>query len=108
MHAWARATPLGSLRVVHGPANDGDANAMYTACGADVNARDKIRNTPSHYASKGGYSEVARLLVEHGANIDVEDDEGRTAYQVASEKGHHDFARFLSDRGSKFKRNLLL
>ncbi len=26
------ATPLGFLRVVHGPANDGDGNAMYAAC----------------------------------------------------------------------------
>jgi hypothetical protein len=32
VHAWARATRLGSLRVVHGPANDGDDNAMHAAC----------------------------------------------------------------------------
>ena len=39
MHAWARATPLGSLRVVYGPANesmmmhdDGDDNTMYAEC----------------------------------------------------------------------------
>jgi len=35
VYAWARATPLGSLRVVHGPANDRDVrddNAMYAAC----------------------------------------------------------------------------
>ena len=32
VRAWARATPLGSLRVVHGPANDGDDHTMYAEC----------------------------------------------------------------------------
>ena len=37
--------------------------------GADVNARDKHKHTPLHYASKKASADVIKVLVDAGADI---------------------------------------
>ena len=44
----------------------------------DVNARDRRRWTPLHFAARTKNPAVVKLLIEAGADVNAEDDEGIT------------------------------
>lgn len=46
--------------------------------GVDVNAKDRRRWTPLHFAARTKNPEMVRLLIDAGAEINAEDDEGIT------------------------------
>jgi uncharacterized protein len=46
--------------------------------GVDVNAKDRRRWTPLHFAARTKSAPVVKLLIEAGAELDAEDDEGIT------------------------------
>ena len=60
------------------------------ACGADVNAQDKNRNTPLHIIAKcvdvemGTLREIIACLIDKGAHVDACNKDGKTAADVAS------------------------
>ena len=67
--------------------------------GSDINFRDKDGFTPLHAASRWGYVDVARLLLDCGSDVSARGRQSRTLY-VASRHGHLDVARLLIDRGA--------
>ena len=52
-------------------------------------------------AAKGGYSELAKLLLFNGADVNAKDDRGRTALMWAIESGHDEMAEILRKYGSR-------
>ena len=62
----------------------------------NVNARGCHREeTPLSVASRGGYSEVARVLLEHGADTETRDNETFSPLELSSETGHVEVVRVL-------------
>ncbi len=55
--------------------------------GADVAARDGDGNTPVHWASRAGHSEVLGLLLLKSCPLDVQNDAGETALHWAMRAG---------------------
>ena len=58
-------------RIVHVPAERGDANVVDTmlACGFDPNVKDHEGVTALHRAAMAGRAESVRVLLEHGADV---------------------------------------
>jgi len=52
-------------------------------CGADVEARDKLDDTPLHRAVKCGKTEMVAFLLSRGADIHAKGKRGLTPWQVA-------------------------
>lgn len=53
---------------------------------------DNSGNTPLHYASKGGHTELAKMLVGQGAVVEKRNAMRLTAYEVATD---HVIRQFL-------------
>ena len=69
--------------------------------GARVDARDKTRWSPLHYASKEGHvSVVALLLASAGVAVDGSDRNGSTPLALALEHGQADVASLLLSKGA--------
>ncbi len=86
--------------------------------GADVNAvssvfdfsgmKPKPGDVPMHFprggftallfAARGGFTECAKILLDHGADIKIADPDGTSALLLAIINGHFDTAAFLLDR----------
>lgn len=47
------------------------------------------------WASKNGYAEVVKLLIEEGSNLDMQDKKGRTALMLASRRFHTEVVSLL-------------
>ena len=68
----------------------------------DVNSRIFIRGeTPLQVTSRGGHTDLARLLIEHGAEAAVQSEIGSTPLHEASFGGHVDLARLLIEHGAE-------
>ncbi|WP_404827691.1 ankyrin repeat domain-containing protein [Flavobacterium shii] len=63
--------------------------------GADVNAQDKMLNSPFLYAGAEGNLEIVKLALNHGANFEVYNRYGGTALIPAAEKGHLEVVKLL-------------
>src|SRR5581483_11433779 len=88
--------------------------------GADVNAvsstfdfremKPKPGDVPMHFprggftallfAARGGFTECAKILLEHGADLKLGDPDGTSALVLAIINGHYDTAAFLIDKGA--------
>jgi len=82
-------------------AEEGTATDLQTFLdqGADVNARNRYKKTPLHYAACNPDAAVLKLLIENGADVNAEDDEGRTPLDLA---GYNDEKRdVLLEAGGK-------
>jgi ankyrin repeat protein len=86
--------------------------------GADVNAvssvfdfsgmKPKPGDVPMHFprggftallfAARGGFTEIATILLDHGADLKIADPDGTSALLLAIINGHYDTAAFLLDR----------
>jgi ankyrin repeat protein len=51
------------------------------------------------YASRGGYSEVVRFLLNHKASPMKQDSSGGTVFHHAVEKGHHEVLEVMLECG---------
>ena len=70
-------------------------------CGADVNERDELLQTPLDVASKEGKFEIARTLINYGADVNCRDVIGWTPLHTAARSGHIDVARLLLENGAE-------
>ncbi|WP_295117861.1 ankyrin repeat domain-containing protein [uncultured Chitinophaga sp.] len=64
------------------------AARLLIAAGANVNAQDKLLNSPFLYAAASGCEEIVRLSMQHGADYKVLNRYGGTALIPACERGH--------------------
>jgi len=74
--------------------------------GADVNYKDKtvFGHTPMTIAAAWGYTNVVRLLLDHGASVDQQDDGGSTALHRAASTARSEMVKLLLDRGADVNR----
>jgi Ankyrin repeats (3 copies) len=71
------------------------AEWLVTTCSQDVNARGGFFGTALVAASRGGFLEIARLLLGHGANVNDPDFYCYTALHWASISGYLGLSRLL-------------
>ena len=60
-----------------------------------LDSKNVTGSTALHAASKHGYLEVVKCLVEHSAKIDVRNNKGKTAFELSKKNGHIEIAKFL-------------
>ena len=73
---------------------------------ADVTATDTVvfgggRETPLHYAARGGSREVTEILIKAGAKISARSKSGNTALKIALGEGHDDIIELLLGAGGR-------
>ncbi|MFC6981119.1 ankyrin repeat domain-containing protein [Microbulbifer taiwanensis] len=80
-------------------ANSIDAARVLIAAGADVNARDRIKDSPYLYAGARGHLEILKMTLAHGADLKSTNRYGGTALIPAAERGHIETVRTLIEAG---------
>jgi len=67
----------------------------------DVNARGfDDEETPLHVASRGGYVDIARILLKHGADIEVRNRSDWSPLEQATTEGHVELTQVLLEHGA--------
>jgi ankyrin repeat protein len=80
-------------------ANAVEAARVLIEAGADVNAKDDIKDTPYLYAGAEGRTEILKLLLAAGADLRDTNRFGGTALIPAAEKGPPENVRLLLAAG---------
>ena len=75
---------------------DDDVRASYTTEANTI----AIATTGIRVASKKGYVDIVRLLIEHGADVNVNDIYEDTALILATKNNHADVVRLLLEKGA--------
>ena len=89
---------------IHEAARTGNIEVVkqYSAAGGDVNAKNKLEETPLHIAAPQGHKEIAELLITKGADVNAK---GRffvgTPLDVAIEEDYTEVADLLRKHGGK-------
>lgn len=88
--------------LLHRTADGGHADiaAWLVAHGAQIDKRDKYKDTPLHIAADRGFVEIVELLIAHGADVNAENNRVNTAVDLAAFRGHRDVVFLLLDRGA--------
>ena len=60
-----------------------------------MNAVDKNKNTPMHYAAGYGRVDLVELLVEHGASVTLRNNDGKSPVDVAKLNDQDDVVKAL-------------
>ena len=68
--------------------------------GANVEAKNKYRETALHGAARGGHEAVVRLLLEKGADVEAKSKYGGTALDGAVRGRHEAVVRLLLENGA--------
>lgn len=92
------------VTALHIAADEGDAETVADLLGAraEVNARNKSKETPLHVVAWRSWqddADVATLLLDHGADLDARDDLGFAPLNRAARQGNHHVAKLLVARG---------
>ena len=70
-------------------AKDGDLKKIKSMLNKEINIKtliksvDKENNTALIFASKFGYNEIVKILIENGADVNFRNNEGKTALDLA-------------------------
>jgi ankyrin repeat protein len=67
----------------------------------DTDIRDSLANTPLSWASRFGYIDSVRFLLEKGAPVDPLSVHNKSPLMEASEKGHYEIAALLVQKGAR-------
>lgn len=81
-------------------AKDAGAVAQLLAAGANPDVFDTQRNTPLIYASRDGFSAIAKSLIDNGADVNWIDGENVTPLILASFKNHPQIVEMLLAKGA--------
>ena len=73
---------------------------LIARAGADVNARNKRRQTPLHIGVNKGHLNVVRTLLELGCHPSLQDSDGDTPLHDAVSKKREDMLVLLLDSGA--------
>ncbi len=79
--------------------NDPKSAALLITAGANVNAKNAIKDTPYLLAGAEGYNEILKMTLENGADIEDTNRYGGTAIIPAAEKGHLETVKILLNAG---------
>ena len=93
---------------IHEAAFDGNIEAVkqHLADGADVNAKNKVGQTPLHLAVANDHKEIIELLIAKDADLNAKDVwEGTPLYEAAS-KAHTEIAELLIANGADVNANI--
>ena len=91
----------GAVYSIHVAAKgDIEAVKQHLAAGADVNAKDKIRGTPLHYAAAYGHKKIVELLIAAGADVNLKDEEEKTTLHYAAVNGRKVIGELLIAEGA--------
>ena len=60
-----------------------DVVKHFLEVGADIDAQDRVKRTPLHWASFYGHTNMVRFLLEAGANQKIKNLQGKTAKDLA-------------------------
>jgi hypothetical protein len=71
--------------------------------GANVNASNKFRNTPLHYAAKSDNAEGVQLLIAAGADITAKDGFGTSVWELAQSSPLQGSAAYWALNDARFK-----
>lgn len=72
------------------------------ASGADINDESRNGHRPLQLAIRGGYTEVARILIENGADVKNKDRSHSDPMHLAINSGQFEIARLLIQNGANF------
>ena len=83
-----------------------EAVKQHLAAGADVNAKNKVGQTPLHLAVANDHKEIIELLIAKDADLNAKDVwEGTPLYEAAS-KAHKEIAELLIANGADVNANI--
>ena len=84
---------------IHEAARTGNIEVVkqYLAAGGDVNAKNKLEETPLHIAAPQGHKEIAELLITKGADVNAKSAAISTPLHFVEEK---DIAKILILNGA--------
>lgn len=77
-----------------------EAARVLIEAGADVNAKDKIDDSPYLYAGARGHLDILKMTLAHGADLKSTNRYGGTALIPAAERGHVETVRTLIEAGT--------
>ena len=80
-----RGTPLLGACCHKGQDHKGQIDVVkhFLEVGADIDAQDRVKRTPLHWASYYGHTNMVRFLLEAGANQKIKNLQGKTAMDLA-------------------------
>ena len=88
---------------IHEAAKTGNIKAVkqHLDAGADVNAKNKVGQTPLHRAALYSQKEIVELLIAKGANMNARGFFGMTPLNMADDEGEKEIANLLRKHGAK-------
>ena len=89
-------------RALRKAAKEGNIEAVkqHLATGADVNAKNKVGQTPLYRAALYSQKEIVELLIAGGANVNAKDMNGMTPLHRAAHEGYKEIVKLLIDEGT--------
>ena len=87
-------------------ATDGNLRiaSVLIKAGAHLGFKDRLGNTPLHYAVERNHEDVVQLLLDAGASVDAENANGTTPLMLAATHGYSSIAEDLLAKGANPKK----
>jgi ankyrin repeat protein len=74
--------------------------AIVNDCPESAASRNKLGETPLHWAALEGHNDLVELLLAHGADVNAKDNGNYTALHEAALAGHNDLVELLLAHGA--------